>query len=569
MENNMKYHIKGRDSMKTIDVIFVSDELVGSTIVSKKDYERLMRQKSKTEAEKFNLQKNENNDVPVESKASKRRVNQSDESNGDLVLKKSKFIDDVELALAALECDDVEKLDISHPSTLFGEGDVSAKKICGFGNSVGIQKNAKVGETMNISKIKSNTEKNNKVKNESVQEDCSQTSILSSKKVINDIQEIQKILENSDEDEDFSVSDSDSSFKMSDDSCSEKEDFNIKSPPTSKSFFEGYCDLQSAKKSKTSANSTNKLKTPKLTQEKLDEIVKNFEISSTHKNCIQMLVTEIFNMFDKWDYILKQNYNIVLYGAGSKREIISKFVERYIHVSPVIVVNGFFPDISVKEIVEKLCSILNIKFDSVDAIEKIQNKIKNYNIEIYIAVNNIDGIMLRSKKAQSSLSQLAKMKQIHVIASIDHINAPLIWEKRTSSEFNWVWYDSTTFLSYSEETLYEGNLMLQTNGKATLLSLRNVFNSLTKNSQGIFIIMVKNQLELGNQKVGISFRELYQECRNELLISSDVALRAQLKEFIDHMILKQKKSADGEEKFVITMENSILRQFLEEQEMQS
>lgn len=566
MENNMLYHIKGRDTMKTIDVIFVSDELVGSQIVSKKEYERLMRQKIKTETEKLNVQKNDESETVEKSKTPKRKGYQNDVDN-EINSKHTKYIDDVELALAALENDDVEKVDVTHPSTLFDEGDVSAKKICNFENSIHLVKNQNSEDTTDSLKSNDNSKagKQKEKKEVSAVGDSCQTPLNLRKKVIRDIKEIQKILENSDDD--FSGSDSDSSFKLSDDSISDSKNcLDDKGQNHSKSFFESYCDLQSTKKSKYSVNSLKKLKTSKLTQERLDEIVKNFEVSTEHKSCIKILFNEILSMFSKWDFILKQNFNLILYGAGSKKEVINKFVERFIEVSPVIVVNGFFPDIAGKDIVEKICTILKIKYENSDIIEIIEKKIKNYDLEIYLAINNIDGIMLRNKKVQSLLSQLGKLQQIHIIASIDHINAPLMWHKKTSSEFNWIWFDSTTLLNYAEETLYEGNLLLQNSGKATLTSLRNVFNALTKNSQGIFLIMIKNQLEPENQKTGISFRELYEECRKELLISSDVALRTQLKEFIDHMIVKQKKNADGEEHFIIVMESNILKQFLDEQE---
>jgi hypothetical protein len=45
--------------------------------------------------------------------------------------------------------------------------------------------------------------------------------------------------------------------------------------------------------------------------------------------------------------------------------------------------------------------------------------------ELFIIVHNLDGPMLRSNKSQDVLSRLAKMEHIHMVASIDHINAPL------------------------------------------------------------------------------------------------------------------------------------------------
>lgn len=44
---------------------------------------------------------------------------------------------------------------------------------------------------------------------------------------------------------------------------------------------------------------------------------------------------------------------------------------------------------------------------------------------LYLLIHNLDGGMLRSHKAQDVLSRLASIPNIHVLASVDHINAPL------------------------------------------------------------------------------------------------------------------------------------------------
>lgn len=579
MAEEPKYQIKTRSQMKTIQVVFVNEDLIGSVISSRKEYERISRQK-KAENEKV-ANKLEDGESIVETKPRKRKHN---DEISEVSAKKSKYVDDVELALAALENDEVEKIDFSKPTTLFDDqGDVSAKKMYNFENKIPktpktpkscIKSPATPKNKLSVSfSNKENDTPKNKNRLEKIDEEPSATPYSLRRKTIKDIQKIQKILENSDDD--FSASESDYSAEGESSSESGEEegekgekklskskvkDFSYKI--SSANFFES----QSVKKSIISKNSLKKLKNPKLTQEKLDEIFKNFEDNPEHKSCVKRLFNESLSLFEKWDFILNQNFNIILYGVGSKREIINKFVQRFLKTHPVIVVNGFFPSVTVKEVTDKICQILNIQPNSNDVIEKIQNKISEYDIKIYLAINNIEGIMLRNKKAQMILSQLGKIEQIPVIATIDHINAPLMWDNCTYGDFNWIWYDSTTFMNYQDEVLYEGNVMLQKAGQLTLSSLRNVFNALTHNSREVFLIILKNQLEAEDGNAGMSFRELYQKCRKELLINSDVGLRSQLKEYLDHKILKQKRTAEGEEYFVIAYGNNILKQFLDEQE---
>lgn len=46
-------------------------------------------------------------------------------------------------------------------------------------------------------------------------------------------------------------------------------------------------------------------------------------------------------------------------------------------------------------------------------------------LHVYLLIHNIDGPMLRGEKTQSALGLLASLPNLHLVASIDHINAPL------------------------------------------------------------------------------------------------------------------------------------------------
>jgi hypothetical protein len=45
--------------------------------------------------------------------------------------------------------------------------------------------------------------------------------------------------------------------------------------------------------------------------------------------------------------------------------------------------------------------------------------------DFYLVVHNIDGAMLRGEKTQTILSLLAQVEGVHILASVDQINAPL------------------------------------------------------------------------------------------------------------------------------------------------
>ena len=45
---------------------------------------------------------------------------------------------------------------------------------------------------------------------------------------------------------------------------------------------------------------------------------------------------------------------------------------------------------------------------------------------------------LRNEESQAALAELAASPVIHFAASIDHVNAPLMWDVGLAEKFNWV-----------------------------------------------------------------------------------------------------------------------------------
>nr|XP_023996523.1 origin recognition complex subunit 2-like [Salvelinus alpinus] len=81
--------------------------------------------------------------------------------------------------------------------------------------------------------------------------------------------------------------------------------------------------------------------------------------------------------------------------------------------------------------------------------------------------------MLRGEKTQNALGQLASLPNLHLVASIDHINAPLVWDQCKLSRFNWLWWECVCFQRYVEETSYENSLLVQQTGSPRPLLLDN------------------------------------------------------------------------------------------------
>ncbi|KAK9871286.1 hypothetical protein WA026_011556 [Henosepilachna vigintioctopunctata] len=331
-----------------------------------------------------------------------------------------------------------------------------------------------------------------------------------------------------------------------------------------------FCN-QASKKIVTSDHTLEKLETPRLAQDQIQKLLKNMKLSENHQECMKKLYKQNKSMFTKWLYVLHENFNILVYGLGSKKKLIEEFSDEFLQNSPVIVVNGFFPSLSIKDILDGIITnLLELKrnpanvYECCDIIEQEFGSI--HDTHLYLIIHNIDGEMLRNNKAQNVLARLAAVKNIHLIASIDHINAPLLWDHSKLSKFNYTWWDMTSYLPYIDETSFESSMMIQKSGEFALSSLRNVFVSLTTNSKGIYLTIVKHQLDNSKNQYyqGLAFKDLYSSCRESFLVSSDLALRAQLTEFVDHKMVKFKRSIDGVEHLVIPIANSLLQKFLDE-----
>lgn len=215
------------------------------------------------------------------------------------------------------------------------------------------------------------------------------------------------------------------------------------------------------------------------------------------------MLQDLKQKFDRWMLEMRKGYNIIVYGTGSKQQLIHEFCEQFLSDEPLIVVNGFFPSLTVKDILQAIkIQLLEISTNSrndhevVDLISSALDSMPN--AHIFLVINNIDGVMLRKTKDQHIISRLAKIKNLHLIASIDHINAPLMWDQTCMDNFNFIWYDCTTMIPYKNETAFENSVFFQSSGELDLAAMNNVFRSLTTNARGIYMILVKNQL--ANQK---------------------------------------------------------------------
>lgn len=336
-------------------------------------------------------------------------------------------------------------------------------------------------------------------------------------------------------------------------------------------LVEEYFEAHSSSKVLTSDRTLQKLKRARVDQKTLRNLLSKFTPSFSAE--IEQLNQQHEKLFHKWMLQLRLGFNIVLYGLGSKRDLLEKFRTTMLQNSVHVVINGFFPGISVKSILnsitEDVLGHMGTFQSALDQRDCIINRFKeDSSLELFLLIHNLDSQMLRGDNSQQILGQLSSLHNVYLIASIDHLNAPLMWDHAKQSLYNWLWYETTTYSPYTEETSYENSLLVKQSGSLPLSSLIHVLRSLTPNARGIFRLLMKFQLDNQDSPsyIGLSFQDFYQQCREAFLVNSDLTLRAQLTEFRDHKLIRTKKGTDGVEYLLIPVDSGTLADFLEKEE---
>lgn len=142
-----------------------------------------------------------------------------------------------------------------------------------------------------------------------------------------------------------------------------------------------------------------------------------------------------------------------MYGLGSKIELLEYFHSEILAMHDVLTIHGYFPRLLVKDVspqslfnrillytcmkflFQTLLQILNSLITDVlkisapknasEALPVIESILKSRKLPVFVIIHNVDRLISRQRKQQSIISKLASFPNLHMIMTIDHINAPL------------------------------------------------------------------------------------------------------------------------------------------------
>jgi origin recognition complex subunit 2 len=198
--------------------------------------------------------------------------------------------------------------------------------------------------------------------------------------------------------------------------------------------------IQNAARVQTSGNVFSAL-VPPLSSEEYHEGIERYLKQNEPKLSRIIQEPDRNALFLQMMWQLRAGFNILCYGYGSKREILNAFATEVCAKSGhVAVFYAFRPQFSLKEMLNSIETIPGISDEKLQSgtvegqtLRILEFFSRSAKRDLYIIIHSIDSSALRQPRAKACLSLLANNTRIHIIASVDHINAPMLWSLSDSS----------------------------------------------------------------------------------------------------------------------------------------
>lgn len=320
-------------------------------------------------------------------------------------------------------------------------------------------------------------------------------------------------------------------------------------PPPETEGFESY--FQQNRKARQMTSNSTLASLPPLDHGRYFQLIR--EHVPDHVEDRRYLENLHRSSFAQWQFELSQGFNVLLYGYGSKRRLLMEFAKQGYTTSNLVVVNGYVPTLTVKDILSTVAKALLMRGHSVrlgsnpsEMLDNVIALLDSLEMRITLMIHNLDGESIRTERAQVLIARLCAHPKISLVATIDHLRAPLLWDAARASQFNFLWHDATTFAPYAVESSIDESLaLIGGSGRAGgTKGVKFVLASLPMNAKSLFRVLVSHQLEAmmddpasgqgagTNEEWGVEYRVLYQKAVEEFICSNDMAFRTLLKECV-------------------------------------
>lgn len=370
-------------------------------------------------------------------------------------------------------------------------------------------------------------------------------------------------------------------------------------PPHEKYFWENRAGA-----TQTSNNTFSKI--PVLTHEEYFENIARVEDPVQEE---KEYLSELHERsYPQWNFELREGFSICLHGYGSKRNLVHGFADwlhEFYNIPPtVVMVNGYVSGITMRGVLGTVAAAIlgpdtpsKLGSQPADVLDFIQTTLQEDPPArpIMVFVNSIDSAPLRRAQHQAIFARLAALPHIHLLATADTPNLLLLWDIALRDQFNFVFHDCTTFISYDAEldAVEEvhnliGRKVRRVGGKE---GIGFVLKSLPENTRKLYRLLLTEILTLlgdqqasgdeadgdgdtfedGGEKRGngthgaaVEWRALFNKASEEFISSSEMMFRTQLKEFYDHEMITSKIDLGGTELLGVPLSQEDMENVLED-----
>jgi hypothetical protein len=160
--------------------------------------------------------------------------------------------------------------------------------------------------------------------------------------------------------------------------------------------------------------------------------------------------------------------------------------------------------------------------------------------DVFIVVHSVDAKRLRSQDCQAALAAL-NASHSYLVASADHVNAPLLWNATTWRAANFCSEDATTFAPYDREAGRWDPFERTSNAKSQQKLLDTsglvyVLQSLTPRHVELLRLLATAQQESNE---GMLFKTLQSQCRYKMIAHTEDQVHSYLVELTDHGLCRK------------------------------
>lgn len=193
-------------------------------------------------------------------------------------------------------------------------------------------------------------------------------------------------------------------------------------------------------------------------------------------------------------------YSLLFYGYGSKRELLLQLGRSWTSDGACFAVEGQQPGLTARDVLVWAAAAAHgakpAAYRAYSADDLLELLRRPDAARVYVIVHGIDGPGLRDPGAQAQLSRLAALPRCHLAASVDHVNAALLWSLQARDRFAWTWVHAPTLRPLTREVTAAGipPLLLGRREEGAARGARVVLASLSRNARQVFRLLATCQL---------------------------------------------------------------------------